>query len=356
MVLMVFILAALSMNIVQAQTASNKTSIQSSSLSMPLRYQWNENNGYCGECSIIATGLTFGQYFSQYDARIIADNMKPTSSPQTRTQFLIGVNDEYSAQQMKLNYISWNNRNRDTNAFLLWMKQMWFQGYPVTFGVYTNEYLFYGKTDTSAGDSEYDHIVYVTDIKTSHADLTTYYADDVLYFSDNALWNPKNSVSTAQYIFSSTFKDIQGNRQQANAKTGAVYTLCNDAKVGNYGIAFTGVADPARDTLPVRVDVNVTFESPEVKPRSNDRPQPAALSLTVTVSGLSPGVQYVLYKYNNESAVPTAAFNKNEAKAVKRWTFGGNGANGVSASTYVVTENILSSDKAIFRAVRSDAP
>lgn len=33
-------------------------------LDIPPRYQWNANNGYCGEVSFISVGLYYGQYCS----------------------------------------------------------------------------------------------------------------------------------------------------------------------------------------------------------------------------------------------------------------------------------------------------
>ncbi len=41
-------------------------------LDIPPRYQWNANNGYCGETSFISAGLYYGQYCSQWKARDIA--------------------------------------------------------------------------------------------------------------------------------------------------------------------------------------------------------------------------------------------------------------------------------------------
>ena len=40
--------------------------VDSMSLDMPPRLQWNTNYGYCGEVSLISAGLFFGQYCSQY--------------------------------------------------------------------------------------------------------------------------------------------------------------------------------------------------------------------------------------------------------------------------------------------------
>ncbi len=315
---------------------------ENNEVNVPLRYQWNENNGYCGECCTIAAGLKFGQYFSQYDARAIADTQSPTSKPQVDCQLLLGENDAYTASEMRLNSIEWDtSTQKSTDDFLVWVKEMITQGNPVSIGLYTNEYLFYGDTKPNAGQPDYDHIVSVTKIESKYSD-GKYHEDDVIYFSDNALWNPP--PGPPQYIFSATFGEIQKSRKQANAKDGPIYSLCNNSSVGNFGIAITGIMDLHKETFPVRVDTNVNYESPEIVDQSNDRPAPMDLDLTVTVSGLEPGVKYILYRYDNEQSVPTSNFNGQPG--IEPFPF-----EIASGSTFVHTQTIKSNEKAIYRAV-----
>src|SRR5580692_10667511 len=68
---------------------------------IPPRYQWDANNGYCGEVSLISAGLYYGQYVSQYDIRALAIK----NVPQNDGQLLIGLNDQYAASQLHLNSI-----------------------------------------------------------------------------------------------------------------------------------------------------------------------------------------------------------------------------------------------------------
>ena len=78
---------------------------------IPYRSQWNENNGYCGETSILSAGLYFGEYVSQYDARVLANINFPTKIMQLN-QTLIGSPGEtdvynniaYAANNMHLAY------------------------------------------------------------------------------------------------------------------------------------------------------------------------------------------------------------------------------------------------------------
>ena len=317
-------------------------------VSVPLRFQWNENNGYCGECCIIASGLSLGQYVSQYDARVIADEFRPTSSPQTRTQFLLGVNDVFTAKELRLQSVEWDHKTKDTSAFLGWVKQMVSKGYTVTIGLYMNYYLFYSTTDANAGDADYDHIVSVTRVDSQYPNDGLYHDEDILYISDNGLWAPV--LTGPPYIFSATFKDFQGNRKDANAKTGAVYTVPNDRQIGNYGLAISGVLDDNGDTVPIAVNTNVNYETPEIDPRSNTRPKSMPLTLTGTASGLLPAVSYNLYKYSDETAVPTKQFNDNAVKASKVWK-----SITSNSGSYSWSESITSSDKVFYRMVRADA-
>jgi hypothetical protein len=326
-------------------TAKN---IYTVSNNIPPRLQWNANNGYCGEVSFISAGLYYGQYLSQYDARAIASNNGDQSK--ASSQLLIGVNDTYAATQMHLTYVEWNTKSEtNTNAFLAWVTGEVVAGYPVAIGIYTNEYLFYGKTSPTAGDPDYDHIVPVTGIS-STSPLTnpaTYYATNTITFNDNGLWTGTAS-GQPQYVFSYPFGTFEATRKQANAENGNIYSVSSDGS--NYGIAITGVIDQNHETVPVSVATNLNYEKPAIKNGSNVRPSPEPLTLTVTVSGLQSGTKYNLYRYNSMAQVPNAAFNANASEAYEKWTFT------ASSSTHVTTENIESSDEAIYRAVPASAP
>lgn len=184
----------------------------------------------------------------------------------------------------------------------------------------------------------------------SQFDDDEYHAEDILTLEDHGLWNPVKTGPT--YLFNYTFADFQGTRTSANAKEGPIYTL--PSSVPNYGITHTGVTDTQGVLVPVAVATNVNSEEPQIKKNSEARPAATNLVLTITVSGLETGIKYVMYWYNDESAVPVESFNANSKTndAIhKKYSFtAGNGG------TFVVMENILSSDKAIFRALRADQP
>ena len=309
---------------------------------IPPRTQWNANYGYCGETSFISAGLNYGQYLSQYDARAIASPDIRQSLPES--QLLLGVNDVAAAATMHLTAVPFNTAQQTTTAqFLTWVKTNVTAGYPVVIGVYTNEYRFDGDTDPNAGDSEYDHIVPVTGFS-SNRPLTApavYDADDVITFNDNGIWTGTPD-GLPQNVFSYPLGSFPATRRQANAAAGPVYSLSN-AK--NYGIAITGVADLNQETVPVRLTTSTVGESPAMAEGSNARPAPTPLTLTITVSGLTAGKTYNLYRYSSMPAVPDSNFNTNSAKAAQQWTIVATG------STYTTTQTIVSDETAAYRAV-----
>jgi hypothetical protein len=303
-------------------------------LDIPPRKQWNANFGYCGETSMITAGLYYGQYVSQYTARTVASD----GTPQYRrsSQLLLGGNDRHAAIRMHLASIEWNTSSeRNTDEFLRWVQLNVERGYPVAIGVYTNEYRFYGTTAPRAGDPSYDHIVPVTSVSA-----------DALTFSDNGLWNP---TGIPRYTFGYRFAAFQRTRVQANAPGAPVYSLASDGR--NYGIAISGIADADHQTLPVRLSTNVPWERPPMRNGSNVRPRPMQLVLTITISNLTPGVAYRLYRYDRLDRIPDAHFNVNASKASRIWRVRITGG-----TTYTLTQAIMSDQVAAYRAVPASAP
>ena len=330
------------------QRASAAASTYSVVNPLPPRIQWNANSGYCGEASFISAGLFYGQYLSQYDARAIASNNARQNL--SSSQLLLGVNDVAAAKAMHLAATPFNTaKQASTAAFLTWVKSNVIAGYPVVMGVFMNQSRFYGNKNLNAGDTEYDHIVVATGITSSHP-LTgpaVYYADDIITFNDNGLWTGTPN-GQPQNVFSCSFGTFAATRQQANATTRPVYSLNNGP---DYGIAITGIIDLSRETVPVRLATSVNAESPGIVNNSTTRPAAKPVTLTVTVSGLTPGVTYNLYRYSSMAAVPDSNINANAAKAAQKWAI-----TITSGSTYTMTQTINSNQIVVYRAVPVGAP
>jgi hypothetical protein len=308
------------------------------------RYQWNHNYGYCGEVSEISAGLYYGQYLSQYDARAAADG-----APQNRyrSQLLLGVNALRATEKMHLRAIGRTGRG-ETEDFLEWVKANVLLGRPVAIGIYMNQFRFYGKRNPNAGSPQYDHIVPVIGIGSYHPrDEQGYFPDDVIGFSDNGEWS--SSRREARYYFSYTFGAFQKTRPEANARRGPIYSLTDDHR--DFGIAILGVQDGDNETLPVRVTTNINYEYPQIAQGSGKRPAAEPLVLTVTVSGLTRGAKYNLYRYNTLESIPNRGFKKYASKAYEKWTITGR-----AGGKFVMTEKIMSDEVAAYRAVPVGKP
>lgn len=318
---------------------------------MVARRQWEENLGYCGEVAAISALLYYGGYMSQYDMRTFSSR---TRGSQTNSEYLLGQNDAYCASQVKLAATQWNRASNNVQDFLVWVKSNIRAGYPVSIGVYMNQYLFYVSKISTAGDSDYDHIVPVLAITSKYND-GLYHADDIITFSDNGesacIGATKQTTcdddhQKRPYYYNYTFSSFVGTRATANSPTGHVYSLPSSTSVGNYGIAHTGIVDTTSETLPIRITTNVNYEMPEISDGSNTRPVASTLILTVVISKLTPNIKYNLYKYSNAANVPTSKFNTN-SKSADTVTVITGPTNGV----YQLTATIQSSQQVFYRCV-----
>ena len=258
-----------------------KSSLKASAPIVPVKNQWNENSGYCGETAFIAAGMMNGQYCSQYDAR----QMAFPNGNQTDDQLTVGnddKNDITAANAMHLNYNEYTQSSPpNSQDFLNWIRSEISQGHPVAIGVFMNSSAF----ESSEADPEYDHIVTVTNITA-----------DTITFNDNGLYG-----DPPQETFQCSLKDFLQSRHSANAPNSPTYSLRNDGV--DCGIAITGkISGP--NTLPVSIAAPLN-EDPEIADGSNERPVSSGVPLTVTISDLVPGHTYKIYSFRNFNDVPT---------------------------------------------------
>ena len=207
---------------------------------LPPRLQWLHNDGYCGEVSTIMALLKYGNYLSQYDFRSISSKYSEYgdgNKPQQTQFYLVGSNDQQSSLAVKLKYIEYDHSNRDPKIYLAWCKKMTRLGYAVTITVYMNYYLFYGITDNTSGEWDYDHIVSISKIESNYDD-DEYHDDDIITIEDHGLWAPRKTGPL--YLFSYSFKDFPGTREEANTQTNPnkIYTLPASKVAGQYGILY----------------------------------------------------------------------------------------------------------------------
>ena len=306
------------------------------SIDLPPRKQWNANGGYCGEASLIAAGLHFGQYCSQFTARRAASPHGRQSDP--KSQLLVGVNDTRAAKAMKLEARPFNPAGQSSTAeFVSWIRACVARGHATAIAVFLNSARFGEK---SAGDEEYDHIVTVTGMDAKNSPDA-----GVIRLSDHGLYAPGGR---SVFSFGLPLAGFLHDRSSANKPASPVYSLKDEPP--HYGIAIAGVADRDGMTIPVRLAASRNDE-PEMPDGSDDPPATAPLRLTATVSIPDPSVAYKLYRYDSFEKVPLRAFNANANKAAQVWNIPAE-----SGVSFKVGHDTHTGATVVFRAVPVSAP
>jgi len=341
-------------------------------------YQWESNNGYCGEVSLIQSGLANGQWTSQYNIRSIASPFPINYSQTGKSRginyysqlllFQTNVNSKKynSFENAAKNYLLQGSRFESTRQvagkeglknFLLWIKQNVLNGNIVTIGV------------SYSDEPEYDHIVTVTKIGSNFPrNDTTYHGNDVLYFDDHGAIpcnsdtypaippgvGTSSSKSCTPYIYGYTFDNIANQVNNSKMYKLAVPTLTNK----NFG----HVIYIAKDIVPVNLEIvdnsspkdpiaKFNYENPFIGTSNyggsvtNKAPNPFPITLQPTVTGLTIGNTYNLYMYEfSLRPLPSASLNISNA-ITKIYTFT------ATNLTYIGEKYLTTSDKTvIYRA------
>jgi len=280
-----------------------------SQLPIPSRLQWEELDGYCGECSIQQAALYFGTYVSQYACRGIINTNQ-------LSQLLVAVNAQKVLTALRLTSTEFDYNRTASPQFLPWfgwVKQHLYLKHPVMIVAYVR----------GLSDPDYDHIMLATGFTST--DSTTYRATDLLCFND--CFDPLVKTRVA-----STLND--NRKMRVN---GAKYPFCIPTTTC-YGCAITGIQDTSLAALPVQVILN-TWSEPDIIAGA----KPATLNATVSISGLTIGKSYSLYRYNDYRTVPTTNYTKSVYSSVVQFV-----ANS-TAATYPVL--IPSNSVAVFRCL-----
>jgi len=259
-----------------------RPSLKSVQLEIPPRLQWDDIDGYCGECSIQQAGLYFGTYVSQFVCRGIIN-------PNQNSQLLVGVNEKTVLTALRLNSSSFDftrARTPQFPAYYAWLKQNLNQFYPVLITAFVN----------GLSDPDYDHIMLATGFQS--IDATTYHPEDLFYFND--CYSPSVCIRTA-----STLSDTR--KMKTN---GSKFEFCIPNNVC-YGTAITGIMDASKQALPVHITMEKWSEPDIISGFS-----PITLNGVVTVYGLTPGKSYSLYRYNDYRIVPTNNYSKSTKSSV----------------------------------------
>lgn len=289
----------------------SRPAVRTTLLAIPPRQQWDENGGYCGETSIQSVALSFGTYASQYRIRAFIN-------PDQQAQLLIGVNEQIALRALRLTFDQWNFNQPTPQAknYLAWVKQKIQAGAPVIGTLYIR----------GMADPDYDHIVAMIGFRSSR-DSKAYHPGDVLLFNDHFATAP----------LSRTFATLAATRRNANARS-FLYAIPRRI---DYGCAVTGIVDTLHETVPVRLQVDRSWE-----PDLIAGAQPVIMHATMSVQSLVPGKTYSLLRYDDPAVVPDSGFLANGGYAWAR-TFT------ATAATQTFTDQFLSNAVVTYRCVPS---
>jgi hypothetical protein len=253
-------------------------------------YQWENNDGYCGEVSMMQAGLSNGQWMSQYDARLVCGTGLSQAGPEGACYSHHGAVD-YNAQLLiedpgtgvsgpntyanaalclsnsrlratTFNYSVQGSGLAGYRDYMSWVKREVIAGHQVTLAVLLN----------GGDDPQYDHEVAVLKIGTNHSPTdSTYYDDDVIYFDDHGVYtfardrftsNPSippgagsNTTECTPYVFGYTFGSLPKTRQEANRRDAHAYSII----VPGDRIIHTGTGGSGYDTVPILGPHNYGF-------------------------------------------------------------------------------------------------
>ncbi len=286
------------------------------SIALPIRnrLQWLENAGYCGEVSLQECALYYGTYVSQAYIRGLYDPSQQNDLVQLEEWAVVlpalGLkadvfpNETTPAPQYK--------------AYAEWMKRHLEARHPVI----VTCYLFEGRESADP----VDHIM--TASGWTGTSMNGYNDDDTFIINDHYR-SPAAFALQARWLFDT----------RAMAENGTVYGISLQKEV-NYGLAITGTTNRSAEARPVRVELDRIDEPNLIAPTPET---PVDLAATVTVSGLTIGKSYVIYRYNDPARVPT----KNYAAAPR------DGATRFKASktTQSFPASIRSDGVAVFRCL-----
>ncbi|MFI5151106.1 MAG: T9SS type A sorting domain-containing protein [Bacteroidia bacterium] len=253
----------------------------SSLLAIKPRLQWQNANGYCGETSIQMCGLYYGNYISQNLCRTVAGG-----------EVLINLNDTAALSAFSFTFSEWDPSVATPQYmnYLDWVKHYLYKKQPVIITVYVQ----------GLSDPDYDHIFPA--IGFTAGSVSTYAGTDQLTY--NSCFDTTS--------FTRAFANMYDTRSMAG--NGATYTYCIPQNV-DFGVAVTGIKDPARQCRPVHMVID-SLDEPNVSLSA----APRMMKAWITADSLTPGQGYALLRYNNYGTVPSTGFSPANASSAVYFT------------------------------------
>jgi hypothetical protein len=264
-------------------------------LDLQPRQQWNIDGGFCGAMSIQQAALGVGAWISQDLVRKANTHGEGHGSPDKGYEVLPS-NVLETVTNLKLNGEEWDHSQPKPQAaaFKAFLKRNLVKGHPIVwFPICKGDSHDPYKDDIPDGGA-YDHVEPMWGIGSNHPldDETVYDDDWILHGSDQDLEPYYRLMNSLEDDLS-----MQGNCKDAQAGFGKNEMYPCFYEQVTYGVAVKGLKKSGN--LPVVLNVDRQDE-----PNVRYYQKAAELHGTVTVSGLTNGQSYVLYRYGSTDSLP----------------------------------------------------
>jgi len=226
-----------------------------------------------------------------------------------------------TVKTLRLSFEEWDYTTPapQSEAYLLWLKKHLAKGNPVVFFPICkgDDHKCYATSNDPVGAcpnyGATDHVEVMYGVFSKHdlSNVSMVYDDDVIVHTSDQDLHPyfRKLRSLPDTL------ELQGNCEAAQPGFGKneMYP-CIDSNV-TYGVAVRGL-DLGSNLPRVSLVVNIDQE-----PNVRDFQRPIQISGNVTMSGLTPGSSYVLYRYDGTESVPKTTEELNNSTASFSYPF-----------------------------------
>ncbi|KAJ3223214.1 hypothetical protein HK099_001402, partial [Clydaea vesicula] len=332
-------------------------------------FQWKNNLGYSAEVTLLQSLMNFGGWTSQSNVRSIAspyNQLTDVNNPLNQLVFE-GTNDNSlnnfgnAAKFLGLQGETFDSSSQKGGIdgykdFMTWVKKEVIKGNQVALGIIID-------------NGPYDHIVPVIQIESDYSsDNLTWHDDDMLYIDDHGefagacngtnsttscFWmkntdipyGSENTVGCTPFFYGHSFANLTLNATDYRQFQIFIPNEGLTSENKNFAFSISGVIDPYNVTFPVKLQIadngspyhpiaGYNYESPMIAEAANETdirnilPAPTKLKFLITVTGLTPGNSYNLFRFEytgrpllGQLDIPSFNFNANKDKASQVLTF-----------------------------------
>ena len=248
-------------------------------------YQWDDAGGYCGSWASQRAILAKGAWVSQQQIR---DHTSPCGG---HDEEILSCNIAEAWTNLKLDFEAFDYKSTplpQTDAYFKWLKKQLASGYVVAWMIMWSgqRYPIYGLTPP---EGMYGHVEPVIGIQSNHPlnDSTVYDDDVVVHFTDGGVNTVHRPISTLPGKWAGP-----GH----SAHCGFRHQYCIGFPYG-FGWAMKGFAKDPKQSSAMPASLRIDPWKSEPDTRSGE--QPEALKGTLTVTELTAGATYDVYRWDS---------------------------------------------------------